>query len=84
LEAILRYPDGELIEAIESGLTEVPELVSWSDLSNESKDEICSALGEDSSEDVFFESLNTFIISSIDDAFSSDSGTYTWQQLGNI
>lgn len=84
LEAALGYPDGELVDAVEAGLTAAPELVNWRDLSHESRASICSALAGGSSSDVFFEPLVSFVVSSLGDTFSSDHGTYTWKQLGEI
>ena len=84
LESALGYPGGELVEAVEAGLTAAPELVNWSDLSHESRASVCSALGGGSSSDVFFEPLMSFVISTLGDRFSSEQGSYTWDQLGAI
>lgn len=82
LEAALGYPDGDLVDAVDAGLTAAPELVTWSDLSHETRTAICDTLAGGLSSDVFFAPLVNFVVSTLGATFSTDHATYTWQQLG--
>ena len=76
----------DIVDAVCEGAATAPILTPWSQLSEEQKATILQNLniGDQYSDDCFFEGLRQFIIETIGQSFSSDARTYTWSELVGI
>ena len=76
-----KYED--IVDAVDEGAATAPSLIPWSQLTEENKATIIQNfnVGDEHSDDCFFEGLRVFIIDTIGRSFSSDSATYTWSEL---